>query len=59
MRPKRRFGIHGELFQPALVDLIDTQHALLKLEALIDWSVFEQSWSALFVSKAGRPHRLG
>lgn len=47
--------VHRELFRPLLMDLISDQHPLVVLEGLIDWSVFETRWAALFVSTRGRP----
>lgn len=35
--------------------LIDVQHELVKLAALIDWKVFEQGWAAFFPSQKGPP----
>ena len=55
MGPKAKHPVHRELFRPLLMDLINDQHPLVVLERLIDWSVFESRWSALFVSTRGRP----
>ncbi len=43
------------LFKPGLIEMIDMRHELVNLAALIDWEVFEQAWSGLFPSPAGRP----
>ncbi len=55
MGPKTKHPASGNLFQQALVDQINLDHQLVKLADLIDWSVFEESWSGLFPSKRGRP----
>jgi IS5 family transposase len=55
MGPKAKHPVQRELFRPLLMDLINDQHPLVVLERLIDWSVFESRWSALFVSTRGRP----
>ncbi len=35
--------------------MIDPQHELVKLAALIDWEVFEREWAGFFPSGKGRP----
>jgi IS5 family transposase len=35
--------------------MIDMRHELVKLEALIDWDVFEREWLGFFPSHTGRP----
>ncbi len=44
-----------DLRRPRLVDMIDGQHELVRLAALIDWSWFEEHWAGFFPSPEGRP----
>jgi len=55
MGPKRQSPASGELFQQVLTSLINLEHPLVKLAALIDWQVFQTQWSGFFPSKTGRP----
>lgn len=55
MGPKRQPPASGELFQQVLTELINLEHPLVKLAALIDWQVFETRWTGFFPSKTGRP----
>lgn len=55
MRPKTKQPESGKLFERELNAVINMEHPLVKLTALIDWSEFEQSWSGLFPSMRGRP----
>lgn len=55
MGPKGKQPSTGDLFQQPLAELINLNHPLVKLAELIDWSVFETPWTALFPSHAGRP----
>jgi transposase, IS5 family len=55
MKPKRREVEQDDLLRPRLVDLINTRHELVKLEALIDWEFFEREWAGFFPSSTGRP----
>lgn len=55
MGPKRQTPASGELFQQVLTELINLEHPLVKLSALIDWDVFQTQWSGFFPSKTGRP----
>ncbi len=55
MGPKRQPPASGELFQQALTELINLEHPLVKLAALIDWEVFQTQWAGFFPSKTGRP----
>ena len=55
MKPKTREVEQDDLLRPRLVDLIDTRHELVKLEALIDWAFFEREWAGFFPSSTGRP----
>ena len=44
-----------DLLRARLVEMIDMRHELVKLEALIDWDIFEREWLGLFPSHTGRP----
>lgn len=55
MGPKPPSPASGELFQQVLTELINLEHPLVKLAALIDWEVFQTQWSGFFPSKTGRP----
>ena len=55
MGPVGRHPLTGELFQPLFIELINPEHPLVKLSALIDWTVFETRWLAFFPSTTGRP----
>lgn len=55
MGPKRQSPASGELFQQVLTSLINLEHPLVKLAALIDWEVFQTHWAEFFPSKTGRP----
>jgi IS5 family transposase len=55
MGPKHPSPASGELFQQVLTELINLEHPLVKLAALIDWEVFQTQWSGFFPSKTGRP----
>jgi IS5 family transposase len=55
MGPKRQSPASGELFQQVLTELINLEHPLVKLSALIDWQVFETQWAGFFPAKTGRP----
>lgn len=55
MGPRPQGPHSGELFRQRLLDLINADHPLVKLAALIDWSVFEREWSTHFPSRRGRP----
>ncbi len=43
------------MFQQPLTELINSDHGLVKLAALIDWNTFETEWAGFFPSKTGRP----
>ncbi len=47
--------LSGELFRNRLDNMIDQRHELVRLSALIDWSVFERQWGQLFENKVGAP----
>lgn len=55
MGPKHQSPVSGELFQQPLTELINLEHPLVKLAALIDWQVFQKQWAGFFPSKTGRP----
>lgn len=55
MGPKAKGPQTGELFRQPLLELINGAHPLVKLAELIEWSVFEEKWAALFPSGRGRP----
>lgn len=55
MGPKGKHPSTGDLFRQPLRELINEKHPLVRLEELIDWSIFETRWSAFFPSKTGRP----
>lgn len=55
MAPKHPLPASGELFQQRLTELINLEHPLVKLAALIDWEVFQTQWAGFFPSKTGRP----
>jgi hypothetical protein len=44
-----------EQFRPELVNIINTRHELVRLAALVDWSVFDREFGARFGSTTGRP----
>ena len=44
-----------DLFRLELMNLIDARHELVRLAALIEWSVFEREFGAQFASTTGRP----
>ena len=43
MGPKHQSPASGELFQQVLTELINLEHPLVKLAALIDWEVFSNT----------------
>jgi IS5 family transposase len=47
MRPRSRGTGQDDLLRPRLTDLIGMRHALVRLEALIDWHVFEAEWAGV------------
>lgn len=55
MGPKQPLPASGELFQQELTSLINLEHPLVKLAALIDWEVFQTEWSGFFPANTGRP----
>ena len=55
MKPRNPPPEQDDLLRARLVEMIDMRHELVKLEALIDWDVFEREWVGFFPSHTGRP----
>ena len=55
MKPKKPAPDQDDLLCARLVEMIDMRHELVKLEALIDWDIFEREWLGFFPSHTGRP----
>jgi IS5 family transposase len=55
MKPRKPPLDQDDLLRARLVEMIDMRHELVKLEALIDWDVFEREWLGFFPSHTGRP----
>src|SRR3984893_9723019 len=56
MRPReRRESGEQDLFRARLDQIIDMDHALVKLAGAIDWRVLEQKLCAVYTDRAGRP----
>ena len=55
MKPKKPAPDQDDLLRARLVEMIDMRHELVKLEALIDWDIFEREWLGFFPSHTGRP----
>ena len=56
MRPKKpEPDPTHDLFRMRLENMLDQRHPLVRLAARIDWSVFEEQWSAMFEPTQGRP----
>jgi IS5 family transposase len=47
--------VEDDLFRQELVNIINIRHELVRLAALIDWSVFDRPFGAQFESATGRP----
>jgi len=58
MKPRIPPIEQDDLLRARLVEMIDMRHELVKLEALIDWDVFEREWAGFFPSHTGRPATL-
>ena len=58
MKPRKPPPEQDDLLRARLVEMIDMRHELVKLEALIDWDVFEREWVGFFPSHTGRPATL-
>ncbi len=44
-----------ELFRTELARIVDPDHSIVKLAAVIDWSAFEKSFAAMWTDSQGRP----
>src|SRR3989442_9834751 len=56
MRPKeRREGSEQDLFRARLDQIIDLDHALVRLARAIDWRFLEEKLGAGFTDEPGRP----
>ena len=55
MGPKPSLPQSGELFHPRLNELLNMQHPLVRLAALIDWAEIERTFAVSFTSGRGRP----
>jgi IS5 family transposase len=56
MRPKeRQDGGQRDLFKSRLDQIVNLQHALVKLSKAIDWGFLEQQLGAVYDDKPGRP----
>lgn len=56
MKPKViEIPSNKDMFRPFLVDIINPQHELVRLEKVVDWQFFEREWSDFFTATVGRP----
>lgn len=56
MRPRERRGSGDQdLFRSRLDQIIDTEHALVKLARTIDWGFLEAKFGAVYTDDPGRP----
>ncbi len=56
MRPKeRRESGEQDLFRARLDQIIDLEHALVKLAQVIDWRFLEEKFGAVYTDKPGHP----
>jgi transposase, IS5 family len=56
MRPKeRRESGEQDLFRARLDQIIDLEHALVKLAQAIDWRFLEEKFGAVYTDKPGHP----
>jgi transposase, IS5 family len=56
MRPKeRRESGEQDLFRGRLDQIIDLEHALVKLAQVIDWRFLEEKFGAIYTDKPGHP----
>src|ERR687888_153288 len=56
MRPReRRQTSEQDLFRSRLDQIIDMNHALVKLARAIDWRFLEERFGAVYTDKAGQP----
>ena len=57
MRPReRRETSEQDLFRSRLDQIIDMNHALVKLARTIDWRFLEAKFGAVYTDKIGRAH---
>ena len=56
MRPReRRETSEQDLFRSRLDQIIDMNHALVKLARAIDWRFLEEKFGAIYTDKPGQP----
>jgi transposase, IS5 family len=56
MRPRgRRESGEQDLFRARLDQIIDMDHALVRLARTIDWGFLEEAFGAVYEDRAGRP----
>ena len=55
MKHKKRVDPNRDLYRPLLIDIINPNHELVRLEKLLDWDFFEREWNGFFPSTTGRP----
>ena len=56
MRPReRRESGKQDLFRSRLDQIIDMNHALVKLARTIDWRFLEEKFGAVYTDKPGQP----
>jgi IS5 family transposase len=55
MRPKSPEAPTGDLFRNSLEAIIDPEHELIRLAALIDWGRFDDAFGAHYHDRKGRP----
>ena len=61
MRPQKPETPNGDLFRSTLEAIVDPEHELLRLAALIDWWRFDDAFGPLYHKAKGRrglPTRL-
>jgi IS5 family transposase len=54
MQPKKVVS-EGELFRSRLDQMLDMDHALVRLSQQINWASFDERFGSLYVDKVGRP----
>jgi hypothetical protein len=60
MRPReRRESGNQDLFRSRLDQIIDINHALVKLARAIDWRFLEERFGAVYSDKPGQPPLMG
>ena len=55
MRPKSPEAPTGDLFRSSLEAIVDPEHELIRLAALIDWRRFDDAFGAHYHDRKGRP----